>query len=124
MPGCPKGRIPLLYTSAQASVSLLVIVCVCVCVCVRTHLGASESITTNPGVETCNSDRFTRMHPQIYGCVSICMGVSVFSGETPCVTQDKRVFVRAGVHKTRERFSEPQFGKNGKGAYYDPGPEF
>lgn len=23
-----------------------------------------------------------------------------------------------------ERFSEPQFGKNGKGAYYDHGPEF
>lgn len=104
--GCQKGRIPLFYTSAQ-SVCLTVCYSACVCVCECTWEQVNtKSITTNPRVETCNSDRFTRMRPQIYGCAPICMGVSVFSGETLCVTQDKLVFVKS----SRSRDSEPQFG--------------
>ena len=53
----------------------------------------------------------------------MCMGATVFSGETLCTTQDKLVFVRARSQDS-ECLSEPQFWKNGKGAYYDPGPEF
>lgn len=50
------------------------------------------------------------MRPQIYVCVSICMGVSVFSGETLCVTQDKLVFVGAGVHKTLSAYLHRSLG--------------
>lgn len=67
------------------------------------HLVPNEQQVSShkPRVETCNPDRFTRMCPQIYGCVSVCTGVSVFCTEMLCVTQDKCVFVSAGVHKTR-----------------------
>lgn len=51
------------------------------------------------------------MRPQIYCCVSICMGVSVFSRETLCVTQDKLVFVRAAVHKTKSASQNHSLGK-------------
>lgn len=93
--GVSKGEeLTALYIRTKClSRYLLLCVCVFVCMCVC-------AITTNARVKTCNSDHFTRARPQIYGCVSICMGVSVFSRETLCVTQDKLVFVRAGVHKT------------------------
>lgn len=78
------------------SVSLFVTVCVSV---------NTESITTNPRAETRNLGHFTRMYQEIYGCVSVCMcicrGMSVFSEEMLCMTQDRLVFVRAGVRGLR-----------------------
>lgn len=84
-------------------VSLFVHACICVCVCI--HRGYNRNLR----VKTC-SGHFTRTLPQIYGCASLLMGVSVFSREMLCVTQDKLLFVRTSVHKTK-RFSEPHFGK-------------
>lgn len=91
----------------------------------REHWGASEQQVYNykPRVETVNSDRFTRMCPQIYGCVSMCMDASVFRKEMLCTTQDKLVFVRV-VHNTQSASQSHSLGKMERGAYYDPGPEF
>lgn len=56
------------------SVYSCVFVCVCVYIWVQVNI---KSITTNPRVEPCNSDCFTRMHPQIYGCVYLSAWVRV-----------------------------------------------
>lgn len=82
----------------KVSVSLFVTLCV------RVSVNA-KSITANPRAETCNLGHFTRMYPEIYGCVPVCMcicrGMSVFTGEMLCMTQDRLVFVRAGVTRLR-----------------------
>lgn len=104
-----KREDPIALYIRTKCLSHYLLLCVCVCTWVQVN---TKSITTNPTVETCNSDSFTRMHPQIYGCVSICMGVSVFSRKTLCVTQDKLIIVRAATHS--ECSSEPQFGKKWK----------
>lgn len=41
-----------------------------------------------------------------------------------CVTQDKLVIVGDRHSQDSKHFTEPQFGKNGKEAYYDSGLEF
>lgn len=69
----------------------------------------NESMTAKPELK--HAARFTRMYPQIYGCVSMCMGVSVFSRKTQCVTQDKHVFVKAAVHKTQSASQNHNLGK-------------
>lgn len=122
---CQKGRIPLLYTSAQSVCLTICYFLLCVWVCVHTHLGASEQQGYNhkPGVETCSSDHFTRMRPQIYGCVSMCKVTSAFSRETLCVTQDKLVFVRT-AHKTQRASQNHSLGKMEKEHIMIPAPEF
>lgn len=60
---------------------LFPLVCVSVHVGMYAFLGAipHQVFDHKPRVETCDSNCFTRMHLQIYGCGSACMGASVFS---------------------------------------------
>lgn len=82
----------------------------CVYVYVHTWVQVNTRFTTSR-VKTCNSDHFTRMQPQIYGCV--CLSAWVW------VCLEERCYAWLGTSASPNR----RLG-NGKGAYYDPGPEF
>lgn len=85
------------------------------CVTVYVHAWVqvnTEFITTNSRVKTCNSDRFTRMQPQIYGCVCVYLhGCECVSKRDAMRDSGQACLCKSGRSQDSEHFFEPLVGK-------------